>query len=589
MESTAEVTAGEIARLAGVGRAAVSNWRKRYADFPQAVGGTTASPTFRLVEVERWLTANDRMPVQSGVERLWAALQHSSTDPDREIPPLVRTLLGPQRDVGTAAKEHRAALAIADEIGREAALAGLVDRFVDLRGRRGSVATSPQVAGLIAELAAPAGKAVLDPACRSGALLAAAVADGAAMVAGQDPDLDNVAIAQARLHFATARVEVRQGSLQHDAYPDLQADVVISDPPTGGSWGYDELAADLRWEYSLPPRNEAELAWVQHALARLRPGGAAILLLPPGVAERAAGRRIRRELLRRGALRAVIALPSGVTAPYNTRLHLWLLRRPDNVARTRDVLMVDADGTWAEAVETIRAAVAAYEKGLPLSGDLAGRAAVVEAVSLSSEDVDLTPSRHVVSGQAMLSAEAVKQRREELVDLLGGLAEAVPVVVPSAESHRAGEISVGELAKAGLVSIHTEVDLQLRAGDVLVPAIGPRPRVSVAGRADEGRPLGPQTFLVRAEGGQVDPWFLAGFIGVEANLKRITSMGSIPRVDVRKAQVPRLPVDRQRLVGDMFRKIREFEDLLRLALSTGEEVTQMVAEGLASGTLGSEL
>jgi hypothetical protein len=40
------VTASEIARLAEVGRAAVSNWRRRFDDFPEPSGGTAASPMF---------------------------------------------------------------------------------------------------------------------------------------------------------------------------------------------------------------------------------------------------------------------------------------------------------------------------------------------------------------------------------------------------------------------------------------------------------------------------------------------------------------------------------------------------------------
>ncbi|MDI6097256.1 hypothetical protein QLQ12_01355 [Actinoplanes sp. NEAU-A12] len=55
-----ELTAVEIARLADVGRAAVSNWRKRHADFPQPVGGSANSPTFSRREVEQWLAANGR-------------------------------------------------------------------------------------------------------------------------------------------------------------------------------------------------------------------------------------------------------------------------------------------------------------------------------------------------------------------------------------------------------------------------------------------------------------------------------------------------------------------------------------------------
>ena len=97
MDSTAEVTAGDIARMAGVGRAAVSNWRKRFDGFPEAIGGTAASPTFRLTDVETWLIANGRMPQQSGEDRLWRALQHSSSDPEREIPAIAGALLALHR------------------------------------------------------------------------------------------------------------------------------------------------------------------------------------------------------------------------------------------------------------------------------------------------------------------------------------------------------------------------------------------------------------------------------------------------------------------------------------------------------------
>ena len=54
------MTAAAIARLAGVGRAAVSNWRKRYPEFPQPVGGSPNSPTFRPGEVVGWLNATGK-------------------------------------------------------------------------------------------------------------------------------------------------------------------------------------------------------------------------------------------------------------------------------------------------------------------------------------------------------------------------------------------------------------------------------------------------------------------------------------------------------------------------------------------------
>ncbi|NEC23103.1 restriction endonuclease subunit M, partial [Streptomyces parvus] len=70
-ENATEVTAAGIARLAGVGRAAVSNWRRRYADFPQPVGGTGTSPSFALSEVEQWLRDQGKLAEVPLRERVW--------------------------------------------------------------------------------------------------------------------------------------------------------------------------------------------------------------------------------------------------------------------------------------------------------------------------------------------------------------------------------------------------------------------------------------------------------------------------------------------------------------------------------------
>ncbi|MEV7420398.1 hypothetical protein [Streptomyces sp. NPDC089919] len=52
-----------VARIAGVGRAAVVAWRRRHLDFPPAVGGTDVSPTFDTAAVVAWLLAHDKVAV----------------------------------------------------------------------------------------------------------------------------------------------------------------------------------------------------------------------------------------------------------------------------------------------------------------------------------------------------------------------------------------------------------------------------------------------------------------------------------------------------------------------------------------------
>src|SRR5215469_4668737 len=73
-EQSNQITAAGIARLAGVGRAAVSNWRRRHPDFPRPVGGTETSPSFALTEVEDWLRRQGKLAEVPLRERVWQQL-----------------------------------------------------------------------------------------------------------------------------------------------------------------------------------------------------------------------------------------------------------------------------------------------------------------------------------------------------------------------------------------------------------------------------------------------------------------------------------------------------------------------------------
>ncbi|MGW4460442.1 N-6 DNA methylase, partial [Streptomyces albidoflavus] len=323
----AEVTAAEIARLAGVGRAAVSNWRRRHADFPRPVGGTATSPSFALVEVEAWLRAQGKLAELPLAERVW---QYLSGHPEGAATALVRAgcvlLLAAEepevREAADAADDPARALAdaLAPVLDRRfgtgrgravpapeaawfdaptltlvraaaelAAGDGVAETYAFLLGRqleahpRQYAPTPEALAGLMAALAGPA-PTVLDPACGSGGLLLAA--EGASAVQGQEADGQLAALTALRLALrpkGARAVDVRAAdTLRADALTGEAADAVLCHPPFNErNWGHDALAYDPRWEYGFPARTESELAWVQHCLARLRDGGTAVLLMPP--------------------------------------------------------------------------------------------------------------------------------------------------------------------------------------------------------------------------------------------------------------------------------------------------------------------
>jgi hypothetical protein len=57
-----EVNLAQIARMAGVGRVVVVNWRRRHGGLA-ATGGTDESPSFPRAAAEQWLRDLDKLPV----------------------------------------------------------------------------------------------------------------------------------------------------------------------------------------------------------------------------------------------------------------------------------------------------------------------------------------------------------------------------------------------------------------------------------------------------------------------------------------------------------------------------------------------
>ena len=324
------LTAEEIARVAGVARGTVSNWRRRHAEFPAPVR-TGRGLVFNRAEVEAWLAGAGLWELAPNA-RLWREVNHAArgTSLGKVVAAVAKTVTAhadghtPQDDLGPEddlpASLAWAAERAVGEAGAVAVLGDLIDRFSVAAGH---YVTPARIAEFMVSLAAIGqGATVLDPASGTGELLAAALAQGAERVLGQDASAEAVALARTRLlpggpggpggPGESQRAEVAVGgSLRADAFADVEADAVLCRPllPADGS--------------------ELELAWAQYALAHLKPGGQAVLLLPPSAAISPAGAQIRMDLLRAGALRAVIELPLPAGSPYDVPPHLWLLRRPD--------------------------------------------------------------------------------------------------------------------------------------------------------------------------------------------------------------------------------------------------------------------
>lgn len=607
------VTAADIARMAGVGRSAVSNWRRRYAGFPQPVAGTPASPLFTLAEVKVWLRGQGKLLEVPLVERAWQELRAHAGDDLRLASALADA---GERLISGQAAEPSAVAELAAAIGPADTFEVLFSRFHETRARSAAVPTA-EIADLMAALAEGAAT-VLDPGCGTGELLLAARDNGAQRLLGQDASADLARLAGIRLRFSlgdggeanepgeTGEAIVRtENALFYDAFPGIAADAVLCCPQSYPRAANQDLdTADPRWVYGVPPRMEPELAWVQHMLAHLSPTGLAIVLIPQAAAARRPGRRIRAQLLRKGALRAVIALPAA-----NQANHLWLLRRPPGEVPVTVLMMAATDPAAAIATWRQFADDPSHEEP--------GVSRAVPVIDLLDDAVDLNPARYLSAPPAGETAERFVEAREGLAAVLRGLPRLIPDLRLADQPRPFTFVTVAELARTGQVELY-QAPMRADSGDesaallTVEDMIEDRPPsgrgqpgdrwiplltgdIAVATSAADhliarvvtapGAILGPGLTLLRVDPERLHAYFVAGALSSSANRQITRQTGSNGKADISRALIAQLSLPDQRAYGEAFRQASELKAAARSAAAIGASLAHLLADGIAGGML----
>ncbi len=170
---------------------------------------------------------------------------------------------------------------------------------------------------------------------------------------GQEKDSSTAGLARMNmiLHdYATA--EVKQGNtLANPLFLDGDAlktfDYVVANPPFSDKRWSTGLLPDAdsygRFTgYGIPPGKQGDYAYLLHILRSIKPGGKGACILPHGVLFRGnAEAAIRKNLVRRGYLRAIIGLPANLF--YGTGIPACILvLDKENAAARKGIFMIDA-------------------------------------------------------------------------------------------------------------------------------------------------------------------------------------------------------------------------------------------------------
>ena len=379
--------------------------------------------------VKRWARAVTEAPIGvSPLIDLRAAMKSASRHtrfPLPDLPNLNAGLLGGDEepdDVPWAAAfltalERRPTVA---EAGLPEVCELLLERHVqESTFSAGEFYTPRAVARLLIELASPQpGDRILDPACGSGGILAAAAqriaepghVDGASFEA-YTTDRSNLRLAMMNLAIhGVDRPVVRASdpvALFRSRGNGL-VDRVVSNPP------FNQRIKDVDiadWPFGQPPESNANFAWLQLAWTRLSKNGTATMIMPPRAAW-SAGREaeIRRRMIASGALFGIIALPPNLFTHTSIPVHIWMLARDKSrhlpIDDTNAVLFIDASrlGTQvprqpraltAEDVERISSRLHAWRRSPRATPDEPGFSRSVAHEEILENDGSLDPRRYV--------------------------------------------------------------------------------------------------------------------------------------------------------------------------------------------------
>lgn len=215
-------------------------------------------------------------------------------------------------------------------------------QFAAAEGKKGGQFYTPQgVVRVLVEMLAPYKGRVYDPCCGSGGMFVQSekfveahggrIGDIAIYGQESNPTTWQLAV----MNLAIRGMEANLGkenadTFRRDLHPDTKADYILANPPFNmKDWGQDKLNEDIRWKYGLPPKNNANLAWMQHMIHHLAPNGMAGIVLANGSMSSNTGGEgdIRKAMIEGDLVDCIVALPGQLFYTTQIPVCLWFLSR----------------------------------------------------------------------------------------------------------------------------------------------------------------------------------------------------------------------------------------------------------------------
>ncbi|WP_157209200.1 type I restriction-modification system subunit M [Mariniflexile maritimum] len=234
--------------------------------------------------------------------------------------------------------------------------------FALAEGKKGGQFYTPRsVVELLVKMLEPYKGRVMDPCCGSGGMFV----QSEKFVVEHQGNINDISIygqesnqttwRLAKMNLAIRGIDSSQvkwnneGSFLKDEHKDIKVDYIIANPPfNDDDWSGSLLRKDGRWQYGVPPINNANYGWIQHFLYHLAPTGQAGFVLSKGsLTTKTSGEDvIRKNLIDEGLVDCIVNLPAKLFLNTQIPACLWFMskNRTNGKFRNRknEILFIDA-------------------------------------------------------------------------------------------------------------------------------------------------------------------------------------------------------------------------------------------------------
>ncbi|MDR5656504.1 N-6 DNA methylase [Halodesulfurarchaeum sp. HSR-GB] len=300
-----------------------------------------------------------------------------------------------------------------------------IKEFARQEGHRGGEFYTPKyVVELLVEILEPFEGRIFDPFSGSGGMFVQSHKflkrkggdDSQLSIYGQEVNDATWRICKMNLYLRGIDGNIQLGdSIRNDQFPNLRADKIITNPPFNMSeWGKDTVSDDdSRFEYGMPPSNNANFAFIQHMISHLDDDGMAGTVMANGsMSVQGQEGEIRKEIIEADLLDAVITLPGELFYTTSIPVCLWIISKGKDSDRYRnrtdETLFINAKDLYEsidrtqnrlteDHIQTIADTVRAYrgEEGVDDYEDETGFCKVATTDEIADNDYMVTPGRYV--------------------------------------------------------------------------------------------------------------------------------------------------------------------------------------------------